>query len=256
MWKVIRYLPSSSHEIKENDIFKLGREVLKVKRISSTIHQEAQIAIIQDNGDEKTCKICCCEEISPDDPLISPCKCSGSLQYTHYSCLKNWLKGKVTRESLGSVSTYIWKELKCELCKVSLPELFEFKGKLLSLLEISYPDTPYLILEDLKDDEDKQTMYVVSLNEAQSVVIGRGGEAEIRLNDISVSRAHAKIKFSGNKFFLLDNKSKFGTLALADELGLELKCGKEVVVQINKTIVSLKVSRPWSCCGKSSVHPV
>ena len=126
----------------------------------------------------------------------------------------------------------------------------------MSLLEINYPDTPYLILEDLKDDEDKQTMYVVSLNEAQSIVIGRGAEAEIRLKDISVSRAHAKIRFTGNKFFLVDNKSKFGTLALAEDLSLELRCGKEVVVQINKTIVSLKVNRPWRCCGKSSVHPV
>ena len=256
MWKVIRFLPSASYQIKENDIFKLGREVLKVRRISGTIHQKRHICSVPDNDDEKTCKICCCEEISPDDPLISPCKCSGSLQYIHYSCLRSWLKGKVTRESLGPVSTYVWKELKCEICNVNLPELFEFKGRLLSLLEITYPDTPYLILEELKEEEHKQTMYVISLNEAQSVVIGRGGESEIRLNDISVSRAHAKIKFSGNKFFLVDNKSKFGTLALADDLGLDLRSGQEVVVQVNKTIVSFKVSRPWRCCWKRSVHPV
>lgn len=256
MWKVIRFLPSASYLIKQNDTLKLGREVLKVKMISGAIQQERQISLIPENDDEKICKICCCEEISPDDPLIHVCKCSGSLRYTHYTCLKNWLKGKVTRESLGSVSTYVWKELKCEICNVNLPELFEFKGKLLSLLEIEYPDTPYLVLEEFKDEEDRQTMFVVSLNEGQSVVVGRGGESEIRLNDISVSRAHARIKFSGNKFFLVDNKSKFGTLALADDLALDLASGKEVVVQVNKTVVSFKVAKPFRCCWKRSVLPV
>lgn len=48
------------------------------------------------------CRICHCEA-EPDQPLISPCLCSGSLQYVHQSCLQRWIKSSDTK--------------KCELCK-------------------------------------------------------------------------------------------------------------------------------------------
>jgi pSer/pThr/pTyr-binding forkhead associated (FHA) protein len=44
--------------------------------------------------------------------------------------------------------------------------------------------------------------------------IGRAHEAEIRINDISVSRNHALIKLVDNEVYLADLKSKFGTLVL------------------------------------------
>lgn len=34
----------------------------------------------------------------------------------------------------------------------------------------------------------------------------------MRVNDISVSRIHAEIRFENNKFYIKDLKSKFGTL--------------------------------------------
>ena len=48
------------------------------------------------------CRICHCEA-EPDQPLISPCLCAGSLQYVHQSCLQRWIKSSDTK--------------KCELCK-------------------------------------------------------------------------------------------------------------------------------------------
>lgn len=47
------------------------------------------------------CRICHCES-EPDQPLISPCHCSGSLRYVHQSCLQKWIKSSDTK--------------KCELC--------------------------------------------------------------------------------------------------------------------------------------------
>ncbi len=44
--------------------------------------------------------------------------------------------------------------------------------------------------------------------------IGRGHDSDLRVNDISVSRCHALIKFKKGTFQLKDNKSKFGTLVL------------------------------------------
>ena len=44
--------------------------------------------------------------------------------------------------------------------------------------------------------------------------MGRGHESDLRINDISVSRLHAMIKYKEGRFLLEDNVSKFGTLVL------------------------------------------
>ena len=46
------------------------------------------------------------------------------------------------------------------------------------------------------------------------IKIGRGADSEVRVvDDISVSRSHAFIQRSANgSYFIVDNKSKFGTL--------------------------------------------
>ncbi|CAG9825204.1 unnamed protein product [Phaedon cochleariae] len=48
------------------------------------------------------CRICHCEA-DADNPLLSPCFCSGSLKYVHQTCLRQWLAASDTRS--------------CELCK-------------------------------------------------------------------------------------------------------------------------------------------
>ena len=47
--------------------------------------------------------------------------------------------------------------------------------------------------------------------------LGRGHESEVRINDISVSRCHAIIKYKEDGFYIEDNNSKFGTIALLKE---------------------------------------
>ena len=44
--------------------------------------------------------------------------------------------------------------------------------------------------------------------------LGRGHESEVRINDISVSRCHALIKYRADGFYVEDNLSKFGTIVL------------------------------------------
>lgn len=48
------------------------------------------------------CRICHCEA-DTENPLLSPCYCSGSLKYVHQACLRQWLAASDTRS--------------CELCK-------------------------------------------------------------------------------------------------------------------------------------------
>ena len=69
-------------------------------------------------------------------------------------------------------------------------------------------------------------VHMLSVGEGKSEFkIGRGHESEVRINDISVSRCHAIIKYSREEgaFFIEDNQSKFGTIVmLKDRLPLEV----------------------------------
>lgn len=64
------------------------------------------------------CRICHCEA-EPDQPLISPCLCAGSLQYVHQSCLQRWIKSSDTK--------------KCELCKYE----FRMESKMKPITKVS-----------------------------------------------------------------------------------------------------------------------
>lgn len=48
----------------------------------------------------KVCRICLDEEQQdadggfPEDPFITPCKCTGSMKFIHVGCIRGWLDGR------------------------------------------------------------------------------------------------------------------------------------------------------------------
>jgi len=70
--------------------------------------------------------------------------------------------------------------------------------------------------------------------------MGRGHDSEVRVNDISVSRCHAIIKYKPEGFYIEDNKSKFGTLVLLKE-SYPLNLEYTSAVQVGRTVVSFTV---------------
>jgi E3 ubiquitin-protein ligase DOA10 len=68
------------------------------------------------------CRICLSDDISAENPLISPCKCSGTMKMIHIECLRSWLNSKCSIKDNDSVKTYCWKAMECELCKHRLPD--------------------------------------------------------------------------------------------------------------------------------------
>mmetsp|Transcript_25008 Transcript_25008/g.22181 ORF Transcript_25008/g.22181 Transcript_25008/m.22181 type:complete len:157 (-) Transcript_25008:45-515(-) len=69
--------------------------------------------------------------------------------------------------------------------------------------------------------------------------MGRGHESDLRINDISVSRKHAVIEYREDGFYVIDFKSKFGTLVLQSHNVIVPK-DKNQNVQIGRTIVTTK----------------
>lgn len=105
----------------------------------------------------------------------------------------------------------------------------------------------YMILESLnqvKDGNNYKSIHVIVLEPNSKIVMGRGHEADVRINDISVSRLHGTITLGDDgKILLRDLGSKFGTLALIQE---NFRCtDKKVCLQIGRSYMEVK------CCPLS-----
>ncbi|XP_069096530.1 E3 ubiquitin-protein ligase MARCHF8 isoform X4 [Pleurodeles waltl] len=86
----------------------LGHSVSRSSNISkagsptsvSAPHSFSRTSVTPSNQD--ICRICHCEG-DDENPLITPCHCTGSLHFVHQACLQQWIKSSDTRC--------------CELCK-------------------------------------------------------------------------------------------------------------------------------------------
>lgn len=84
--------------------------------------------------------------------------------------------------------------------------------------------------------------------------MGRGHESDLRINDISVSRLHALIKYKDGRFLLEDNTSKFGTLVLIKKR-TPLIPGFNKAVQIGRTVVNFSVKSLASYTNRAQTNP-
>lgn len=279
MWLVIRKLSNSSvagYKLSDGDWLKMGRIRFKVIRIcvqpgkstnnllpqffnsEKELHEE-ECDEIEECSEKSACRICLSEAETGIDPLICPCKCAGTMKFIHLNCLKEWLKSKITAKVSDKGMSFHIKDLVCELCKGVFPFIYPYKSQKITLLNIDFPDKPYIILEEFRPDHlSRHALHLIALNSKQSANIGRGHDCEIKISDISVSRKHCKINFIENSFYLEDLKSKFGTLAKIKKT-FALKPRYDVTVQINRTVLKIEYKVPWSisdlckCCGSQRV---
>ncbi|KAG7466912.1 hypothetical protein MATL_G00147350 [Megalops atlanticus] len=86
-----------------------SRDPEKLRKI-----QESLLLEESDEEEGDLCRICQMKEDSPSNPLVEPCRCTGSLRYVHQDCMKKWLRSKISSGSnLDAVTT-------CEMCKEKL----------------------------------------------------------------------------------------------------------------------------------------
>ena len=79
------------------------------------------------------------------------------------------------------------------------------------------------------------------MTNSSKLFIGRGHEAHVRVTDISVSRLHAFLaKSVQGYYYLVDNESKFGTLALV-KTPIQLKPNTLTIMQIGRTLFEIDV---------------
>ena len=191
------------------------------------------------------CRICFIDEEDPADPLISPCKCSGSMKYVHLNCLRHWLSRNENKKIMPHVTTYIWRAFHCELCKHKLEDHFVHNKQSHQIFEISKPPKNYIIIESFQvnqaesDVEKQKQLHIINFNNTEKIRFGRAHDTDVRIHDISVSRLHAYInKDEHGRFFIEDNGSKFGTLVQI-QAPLQLNEKIEYSIQAGRTTFNI-----------------
>ena len=192
----------------------------KELKSTASFHKNKALDIIQnkilkesEKHSKPLCRICLSEEHIKENPLIHPCNCDGTMKYIHLQCLRLLIQSKIKKTETDFCKVLTFKKLECEICKTSFPEKISIKGSLYSIIEIDKPDKDYIILEGLiKENPEEKSIFIIHFKDKKEIKIGRATDANIRLNDISVSRAHAVIKQFNDYFYLHDTNSKFGTL--------------------------------------------
>lgn len=214
-------------------------------------------SIIKLTKTAKLCRICYLEEESIENPLVQPCKCSGSLKYIHLKCLKHWIMTRSCQkvEEGDFCSVFLFKEVECEICKAKLPDLVNHNGKYYYLLDFTDNYKNYLILETLTLDEDgNKFIYVISLLNKQ-IKIGRGILSDILLSDVSVSRIHCMINVEDKNVYIQDNDSKFGTLILIQTPVIKMIENLPLYIQVGRTFLNFEIKliqkNFFSCCNVS-----
>ena len=171
---------------------------------------------VSEKNSKPICRICLSEEYEENNPLIHPCNCDGTMKYIHLQCLKLLIQSKIKKTETESCKVFTFKTLECEICKMVFPEKIRIKGSIFSIIDFEKPDKDYIILDGLiKEMPEEKSIFIVHFKNKKEIKIGRATDANIRLSDISVSRAHAIISQYNDSFYLHDTNSKFGTLISA-----------------------------------------
>lgn len=267
----------------EGDVLKMGRLKFRVREIknsdglkpidkvnlsdlllgNSTNHSEESSD--EDEPEEETthytgsnltqsCRICLSDKHASENPLISPCKCDGTMKYIHLNCLQHWMRSRLTTKSTENAVSFTWNTLNCELCKRPFPNSLLKEGKVIELIDIPKPPCQYVVLESLRRDSTSfRGLHVLSMYNKSYLKLGRGIYCDFRISDISVSRFHATLKYEKDNFYLEDHSSKFGTLVqikrpiVIDNYGIS--------VQTGRTVIDLNIKRPFTLipsCFKST----
>lgn len=119
-----------------------------------------------ENLESNICRICLQSSVEENNPMISICKCKGSMNIIHLKCLNIWLQHKLTtREMFKKLGvTYTVKAYNCEICKEPYPSMkifnivsIRYNGVSYNLLNYTIPENQnFVVLESLNSIKENQ----------------------------------------------------------------------------------------------------
>ena len=167
----------------------------------------------KNNDVQKICRICYLEEDNPSlNPLIRPCKCSGSMKYIHLKCLIVWIKTKVEIDNSeyldnGKYIIYSAEKVECELCKEVFPDYIKHNNKLYNLLDFEQ----YFGEEEEKENERNNN---VTITEGELDKKGKGKmgssnstNSNLKKKKTDEEKSQEKINNKKDPYIVLDSIS-------------------------------------------------
>ena len=113
--------------------YRIEKSEIEEDRKSNTI-EDGPIDITSHNDEPKDendlCRICFSNSNTPANPLFAPCKCTGTVKFIHFICLKAWLNLKLIPTKMPQFTTYYWKTFECEICKTIYPCKIQYNHSL------------------------------------------------------------------------------------------------------------------------------
>ena len=275
---------SQGYYLSEGDQVRLGKALLRVKelkgpkkprltlpvqsktlfsgglagRVAPAKTEDPVVVSAAGEEDQGTnCRVCLMDDNDENNPLVKPCKCSGSMGLIHVECLQKWFSTKVAMRELSNSKSYSWKSLRCELCKFDYPEKVAVGTKVFELLLINKPVDNFITLQSDAKNGEAMNINVISFDDKKNIRLGRANDSDVRLSDISVSRNHANISLGQDGLVLNDVKSKFGTLVRVKQ-SVTLNLGVRFEVQCGRNLIEIVVKKPFrlfSCFGGCGRKP-
>ena len=204
------------------------------------------------------CRICYRNDSDINDPLISPCKCSGSMGYIHFKCLKSCIDAKIQKKKEENFISYTWKSFNCEICLYPYPKYIKFKNMIYPLVDIDTSKFNQYCLCDysLFDDNQKKAFHrgyiIFKIEDDNEITLGRNQSNGVKLKDISVSRKHCYIIKRNGKLYIKDLNSKFGTLQyIKKKFDIQIDDNLDLLSGKNRFQISL--SKKWSFLGLGNI---
>jgi hypothetical protein len=255
LWLSARGLPQQQRRLHAGGMFRLGRYDFRVRHLATS-----QDGISEGNSwqgpscnaceecedpTSKVCRICLMEgEEGPEaEPLVAPCSCKGSVEHVHWSCLQRWVGMRFAKDR----SQHCLRISKpcCELCKQAFPMDMRTASGARPLLELPERMAPFVLVEQgvrltrpSGQVFEPEALYAVSLAGGRDLTVGRSRRSDIHIEDISVSRQHARVRFQEGAFVLEDNDARFGTLLQAQG-PLRVQAGQSLTLQAGSSILNL-----------------
>lgn len=255
-WLQLRDL-ASGQKLSEGDEIKLGRKKFRVRQLATSSSGEVQPDLRLDCAgapclvDKKVelessiCRICLLEGSDEDDPLISPCKCKGSIEYVHLGCIRHWIHDRMKLPEVSGRRGYFFRPLTCELCKTPYPTQVrtvngEESSETMPFAQVPQLQPPFMVLESR--EVNHPGLHVLPFGD-KALTLGRGHECDVRIGDVSMSRCHATISLDEGGVVLRDNSSKFGTLVrMSNSRKLEANC--PIAIQADRTVLAITLQTP------------
>lgn len=128
---------------------------------------------LTEQSEEAVCRICWSTEAEDREagnydeelnPILSPCKCTGTQGSIHLKCLRSWLETKRTRRVHKGQVMLKFNRTECEICKQVLPFKIAYKNQIVDIVGVEKPQKNYIVLESLSNDE-KKVFHIINTEE-------------------------------------------------------------------------------------------